>query len=153
MPAAKDDERGSDGGGDERGPANEVEALTGKDGGGDGEQDGHGADHERGVADSGACESVELQEELDGNPEKSGEKQKTELAAGEAHAVDEGDGKHAEAGKEEAVEDHGLDGHLVKREAAEVEARSPERSGERAGAITEEGGAPIGGWNGGHLYF
>jgi hypothetical protein len=41
-------------------PALEVEALVGKKGSAGGEDDGHGADHERGVADSGEFQPFKL---------------------------------------------------------------------------------------------
>ena len=71
--AAEGDESSAGGGDGESGPAEFVEALVGEDGGADGEDDGHGADHERGVRDGGEGEAFELQEELQGNSHEGGE--------------------------------------------------------------------------------
>jgi len=141
MMATEDDERGAGSGGEERAPAEDVEPLASEEDCGDAEQDGHGADHERGVADGGEVEALELDEELDGHAEEGGDEQEEGFAAGEADAVKEGDGEHAEAGEEEAVEDHVGDAHLIEREAAEVKAGAPEAGGEGACAIAEKGGA------------
>lgn len=139
--AAEDDEGCAGGGGEEREPAERLEALAGEEDRGDAEQDGHGADHERGVADGGEVKALELDEELDGNAEEGGDEQEEGFAAGEADAVGEGDGEHDERGEEEAVEDHVRDAHLVKRDAAEVKACAPEAGGEGACAIAEKGGS------------
>ena len=54
------DKRGADGGNDEQSePAGGVRALVGEECGGGGEQDGHGADHQRRVRDGGAVERPE----------------------------------------------------------------------------------------------
>lgn len=139
--AAEDDERGSGGGGEERGPAKGLKPLAGKEDGGDAEQHGHGADHERGVADGGEIEPLELDEELDGHAEEGGDEQETGFLAVEADAMSDGDGKHGERGEEEAVENHPGDGHLVERDASEVKAGAPEAGGEGACAIAEKGDA------------
>src|ERR1700734_1542964 len=56
---AENDKGDAGGGGKEREPAFEVEALVGKDASAHGEDDGHGADHEGGVGDGGEPESLE----------------------------------------------------------------------------------------------
>ena len=136
--AAKDDECGSGGGGEECGPAEGLEAFTSEEDSSDAEQDGHGADHERGMADGGEVKALELDEELDGNAEEGGDKQEAGFLAREADAMQEGNGKHGKAGEEEAVEDHVLHAHFIERDAAEEEAGAPEAGGEGACSVAEE---------------
>ena len=143
--ATEDDEGSADRGTGEGEPAEPIEvlfarSLGGKEGSGGGEQNGHCADHERGVAYGGEGEAVELEEELDGDAEGGGEQQEAQFAGGEMEAaqIHEHDRQHAERGEEETVEHHVFDAHLVEGEAAEVKAGAPEGAGERAGAVAEE---------------
>ena len=137
MTRAESDERGADGGGDEGEPAGRVHALVGEERGGDGEQDGHGADHQRGVRDGGEREPGELDEELERDSEEGAEKEGAPLAAVEAGLVGEEQREQGERGKEEAVEHHGADAHLDEGDLAEEEAAAPERTGEGAGCEAE----------------
>ena len=57
MTRSECDERGAEGGDDKSEPASCVHALVGEESGGGGEQDGHGANHERCVRDGGERES------------------------------------------------------------------------------------------------
>jgi hypothetical protein len=150
---AKNDERGADSGSDESEPGDGVEALAGKEHGGYSQQHGHGTHHERSVADGGMGESVELDEELDGDAEGGGDEQDADLACGEANAVEQGYREQAEAGEEESVEHHVLHAHFIEGQTAEVEASSPEASCNCACAIAEEGGARAEGSVRGHLSF
>lgn len=143
--AAEGDESGADGGSAKGDPAQGVELFAGKEGGGDGQHDGHGAHHEGGVAYGGSDEAVKLEKKLDGHAEEGGDEKDAHLSDGEPQAlesltagVEEHDGQHAQGGKGKAVEDHRLHAHFVEREAAEVEAGSPETSGEGTGAISQK---------------
>jgi len=89
-----------------------VEALLGEDRGSDGEDDGHGADHERGVRDGGEGEAFELEDELEGNAEEGGEEEGAPLRCVKVRAVGEEQREKAEGGEEEAVEDHRADVHF-----------------------------------------
>ena len=111
--AAEDDAADAGGGGDESQPAEPVEAFAEEDSGGNGEQDGHGADHERGVADGGARQAVKLKQELDGDAEQGREQENAQIGTLPAAAAQKGGGQHAEAGKEKSVEHHVGDGHLA----------------------------------------
>jgi hypothetical protein len=46
--------------------------------------------------------------------------------------------QHAQACEQEAIEHHVLDAHFVQGQPAEIKARSPEATGHRACAITQE---------------
>ena len=148
--AAENDERGAGGGGEEGEPADGFEPLGGEEGCGDAEQHGHGADHERGMADGGEVKALELNEELDGHAEEGGDEQQCGFTAREAGAMDERDGEHDERGEEEAVKDHPRDGHFIERDAAEEEACTPEAGGEGACAVAEQHGAATRMGGGGH---
>ena len=139
--AAEDDERGPAGGTGESQPAEPVEAFAGEKSGGAGQQDGHGAHHERGVAHSGESEAVELKQELDGNAEGGGDEERPGFGAGETEtgAVGDGQRQHADRSEEEAIEHHVLHAHFIERKTAPVEARAPEAAGQGTCAITEEG--------------
>jgi len=112
----------------------------GEDGGADGEDDGHGADHQRGVRDGGAGQSVELDEELQRDAEEGGAEEQTPLARGEGGSVGEEEGGERQGSEEEAVEDHVADGHLGEGDLAEEKAAAPEGAGEGAGEEAEEVG-------------
>src|SRR6202041_325513 len=103
------------------------------------QQDGHGADHEGGVADGGAGKTVKLDEELDGNAEGCRDEKGANFTCSEADAVEKGDGQHSHAGKQEAVEHHVLDTHFIEGKSAEVKSGAPQASGNSAGAVAEEG--------------
>ena len=91
------------------------------------------------MADRGARQPAELDEARDGNAEGRGDEQRPEFRSGEAHTANERHRQYAQAGKENAIEHHVLDAHLVEREAAEVEARAPQATGHKAGAVAEKG--------------
>ena len=130
---AENDKGDAGGGGKEREPAFEVEALVGKDASAHGEDDGHGADHEGGVGDGGEPESLELQDELDGNAEEGSDEEQPPLTGGEARRLD--DRKQADAGEDEAVEDVVADAETGESDFAEEEAGGPAASSERAGDV------------------
>ena len=54
------------------------------------QEHGHGADHQRCVADRGVGQAVKLDKELDGNTEGRRDKQDADLAPGEANPVEQG---------------------------------------------------------------
>ena len=141
--SAERDECGADGRDDEGEPAGRVHALVGEEVAADGEQDRHGADHQRGMRDGGAIKAGELDEELEGDSEEGAEEQGSPLAAVEAGPVGEEQREQHQCGEEEAVEHHGADAHLGQRDLAEEEAAAPERACERAGGEAE--GAVLGG--------
>ena len=140
---AECDECGADGGDGQGEPAGCVHALVGEERGGDCEQDGHGADHERGVRDGGAREAGELDEELERDSEKGAEQEGAPLAAVEAGLVGEEQRDEGERGEEEAVEDHRADAHFGECDFSEEEAAAPEGTGDGAGCEAE--GAIFGG--------
>jgi hypothetical protein len=133
MAGAKSDQAGSCGGEDEGRPAEGVEAFVGVDDCTDGEQDGHRADHQRGVRNRGEREALELEQELDGDAEEGGEKKGSPLGGVEAGAMRDEQREQAEGGEGEAVEDHRADVHLVEGDLAEEEAATPEAAGEGGG--------------------
>ena len=139
--AAEDDQSGAEGGGNQRSPSDAIETLAGEYGSGNAKEDGHGTDHQRCVADRGVGQAVELDKELDGNPEGGGDKDDANLACREAYPINQGHWKQADAGKKKSVEHHVLHAHLVQSQAAEVEAGAPEASGYRACAIAQKLGA------------
>ena len=151
--AAEDDQGRANGGGDQGGPAEAIEALAGKEGGGNAEQNRHGTDHQGCVADRGVRQAVKLNEELDRNAEDGGNEQNANLASGETNPVEQRDGEQADAGKEEPIEHHVLHAHLIQREPAEVETGAPQASGDRACAIAEKPGARAQCRCFGHAYF
>ena len=134
---AEGDERGSDGGDGEGEPSGCVHALVGEEGGADGENDGHGPDHQRGVGDGGEREAGELEQELEWDSEEGAEEEDSPLAAVEAGFVGEEQRDEDEGGEEETVEDHGADAHLGECDLAEEESAAPERAGEGAGCEAE----------------
>src|ERR1017187_8526829 len=133
----KRDEGSADGGVGEGEPAGRVHALPVEEGGADGEDDGHGSDHERGVGDGGAVEAGELDEELKGDSEEGADEEGAPFAAVEGGAVGEEQRDEGERGEEEAVEHHGADAHLGEGDLTEEEAAAPEGAGEGAGGEAE----------------
>jgi len=109
----------------------------GEDNRADGEDDGHGADHERSVRDGGELQAAELHEELERNAEERAEEQGSPLTRVEVGAMGDEEGKKAERGEGEAVEHHGTDAHLCEGDLAEVKTAAPERAGECAGEETD----------------
>ena len=128
---------GSNGGDREGEPACCVHAFVGEEGGGDGEEDGHGADHQRGVRDGGERKAGELDEELERDSEEGAEQECAPLATVEAGLVGEEQRGEGEGGEEETVEHHRADAHLEECDFAEVEAAAPEGTGEGAGCKAE----------------
>jgi len=133
LAAAQGDERRAHSGTEESQPCEAVKpffvgTLAGKERGGSGDKNRHGAHHEGSVADRGSGKAVKLEQKLEGNADEGAKEQQTGFGGGEpeAAAMDEGHGQHAQGSKEKAVEHHVLDAHLVEREAAEVEARAPQ---------------------------
>lgn len=59
----------------------------GEDDGAEGEDDGHGSDHECGVADGGEGESVELDEELKRDAEEGGGEEEKPILFAEARGA------------------------------------------------------------------
>ncbi len=114
----------------------------GVEGGAYGEDDGHGADHERGVADGGEGEAEELDEELERDSEEGGDEEDAPFAGVKAGLVGEKEGEEREAGEGETVEDHGAYVHLGEGDFAEEEAAAPEGAGDEAGGEAE--GAVLG---------
>lgn len=108
-----------------------------EDGCTDSEDDGHGSDHERAVADGGERQAIELDEELERNAEKRGDEKQGPVFFAEAR--DAHHGQEAEAREEKAVEDHVAYAQFGERDFAPEEAGAPEGSSERAGAVSEEG--------------
>ncbi len=113
-----------------RSPANRAAAT--------GQQHRHGAHHQRGVAHRGQRQSVKLQQELNGNAEERGDQQRPHFARRQPHAMRGQHRRHAQAGKQKAVEHHVLHVHLVEREPAPVEPRAPQGSGQRARAVAQK---------------
>jgi len=144
MMAAQDDERRAYGGSDQGEPADDVESLAGEERRRHRQQDRHGANHEGGVADGGEGQAVELDQELDGDAEEGRNEQDPPFAEREPRPMGDGDGRHANAGEEKAIEHHGLNAHLIQRQPAEVESCAPEGSGKRTGAVSEETQATAG---------
>lgn len=139
--AADSDEGGAGGRGKQSGPAEEIEALFGEERGGGGQKDGHGANHERSVADGGAGETVELDQKLEGYAEHGGGKEHAQLAALKADTIEKSDRQDAHACEKKAVKDHVLDAHLIEREASPIEPGTPKGASESASAIAEPGEA------------
>ena len=138
---------GSGGRGGDGKPAHFVHALVRKDSRANGQNDGHGADHERSVRDGGKRKPVKLQEELQRNAEERCEQENAPLARGKTGLVSDEHRQEHQRREEEAVEDHGADIHLVQRDAPEVEAAPPERAGQKAGSESEEAAFWMG-WKG-----
>ena len=67
--------------------------------GADGEDDGHGADHERGVRDGGEGEAFELQDELQGNSQEGGEEEHAPLGCVEVGAMRDEQGRRPRRAK------------------------------------------------------
>ncbi len=84
---AEDDAADADGRSSQSQPADPVQPFTQKDGSGDGEQDRHGAHHERCVADRGQSKSVELEQKLDGDAEHRGKQKDASLDASPGPAI------------------------------------------------------------------
>ena len=123
------DEGGADGRNNEGEPAGGVHTFVREDSGCDGEEDGHGADHERGVRDGGEGESGELDEELERDSEEGAEEEGAPFAAVEAGFVGEEEGEEDKRGEEEAVKDHRADTHFDEGDFSEEEAAAPEGAG------------------------
>ena len=104
----------------------------GEEGGADGEDHGHRPDHERGVRDGGDGQSVELQEELDGDAEEGGDEEGSPLAGVEAGFVGEENGKQDEGREEEAVEDHCTHVHFSEGDFAGRRSHNPRKRTWRA---------------------
>ena len=151
--ASEDDESGAESGTDESDPADGIEALACKEDGGDSEQDGHGTDHEGGVADSGVREPVKLQKKLNGDSEGGGDEKNAYLGGAEADTVKQSDWEQTDRGEEETIEHHVLHAHFIESETAEVKAGTPEAACNCACAITEKGGARAEGGVRGHISF
>jgi hypothetical protein len=108
-----------------------------EDGCADGEDHGHGSHHERAVADSGEREAVELDEELERNAEECCQEKQVPVFFAEARGAHHR--QETEAREEKAVEDHVAYAQFGERDFAPIETGAPEGSGERAGAVSEEG--------------
>ena len=67
--SAENNQSGAYGGSHQCSPSEAIKTFSGKDGCGNTEQNRHGADHQGCVADGGARQSVELDEELDRDAE------------------------------------------------------------------------------------
>ncbi len=132
---AGDDEGDAGGGSGESEPAFQVEALMSKERGAGGEDHGHGADHERRVADGGELESFKLHHELQGDAEESADEDEVPLVAGELRFFE--DGEQAQAGEEESIEDVVADVEAGEGDFSEEEAGAPAAAGESAGDIAD----------------
>ena len=139
--AAEDDQRRANGRGDQGGPAEAVEVFAGEDGCSDAEQNRHGADHERRLADCGVRQTVVLDQKLDRNAEEGGDQQDSNLSSGKADSIQQSNWKQPGTGKEEAIEHHMLHAHFIKRQSTKVEAGTPQTSRDRAGSVSEKPGA------------
>jgi len=135
--SAEGDERGAEGGDGESEPADPVHSLVGEESCADGQDDRHGAHHQRGVGDGGEGEAGELDEELEGDSKEGGEQQEAPVRTAEAGPMEQEKRGERECGEEETVEDHCADVHLCQGELAEVEAAAPEGAGEGAGCEAE----------------
>jgi len=145
--AGTEDDEGDAGGGGEQGePSLEVEALVREEVRADGEDDGHGADHERGVADGGEPEPFKLHDELDRDTEEGADEEEFPLAGRETRSFD--DGEHTEAGEDEAVEHVVVDAEAGEGDFAKEEPGAPAASGKRAGEVAD-GAAPVSRLDGG----
>ncbi len=114
-----------------------LRCFFGVDCGADGEEDRHGADHERGVRDGGEREAFELQEELQGNSHEGSEHEHTPLGCVEVWTVREEQRQKADEREGETVEDHCANTHFGEGDLAEVEATTPEAAGEERGQEAE----------------
>ena len=81
---------------------------------------------------------MKLNKELDGDAQRRADQHETDFASGQAHPVQQQHRHHAHAGKEEAVEHHVLHAHLVQGQAAKIEARAPQASGQRTSPVTKK---------------
>ena len=80
-----------------------------------------------------------------GTPKAAADQQQAHLRTCQPHppaAMEQQHRQHAQRGKHKAIEHHVPHAHLVQRQPAEVKARAPQRSGQRAGAVTQKPGAP-----------
>ncbi len=131
--AAEDDERDAGGRAKQRQPAFQVEALMREDSGPDSEDYRHGSDHQRGVAHGGEFQSVELDHELQRNPDEGSDEEKLPVVPGKAGGFE--DGQKPRAGEEETVEHEVPHAKPGEGNLAEEESEPPESAGQSASRI------------------
>src|SRR5579863_5544125 len=81
---------------------------------------------------------MKLQQKLDGNKKESGEQHGPHFATRQPHAPDRDHRRHSQARKQETVEHHVIDVHLIERDPAPVESGAPQRCRRSARAVAEE---------------
>jgi hypothetical protein len=131
--ATKGDHRRATGGSSHRNPSGAIHALMREEAGSDGEDDRHGADHQRGVAHGGHGEPVELEQELQWHTQKGRRQQHTPFLRIQVGTMGDEQRRERHHGEEEPIQNHVSEVHLGESDLAEEEAATPERARQRAG--------------------